>query len=353
MAENQAVVVIAPHQVAVQDVPYPTLPDDDWLIVRTSAVAINPTDWKHVNSEGEWDATGCWVGFDYAGVVEHAGPAALRSFTKGDRIAGCAHGTNYYRKTDGAFARYIVVRSGIQMHIPKTLSDVEAASLGVSIFTTGLGLYQSLGLPLPTEVVSKPFKIFIYGGTTAMGIAAIQYAKLSGAEVITTASVANADYLRSLGGDHILDYKSPNLVDEVLQLAGGDLKYVYDCHGDEASSILCARVATAEEPRITTLVSNREEIIRANNPSAVIHNPLGYRVFGEAFWYGERVEATPQDYEFGCKFIEISERLLAQGKVKPPRIFQNRGGRGLEGVIHGLGELRDGKVSGGKLVYET
>jgi NADPH:quinone reductase-like Zn-dependent oxidoreductase len=43
---------------------------------------------------------------------------------------------NYLRKSDGAFAKYIVVRAGVQMKTPENLSDVEAASLGVSIYTT-------------------------------------------------------------------------------------------------------------------------------------------------------------------------------------------------------------------------
>ncbi|KFA52313.1 hypothetical protein S40293_00644 [Stachybotrys chartarum IBT 40293] len=62
----------------------------------------------------------------------------------------------------------------------------------------GLALHKCLQLPWPTKPAKEPFHIFIYGGTTAMGISAIQIAKLSGGTVITTSSPSNADYLRSL-----------------------------------------------------------------------------------------------------------------------------------------------------------
>jgi NADPH:quinone reductase-like Zn-dependent oxidoreductase len=93
MSKNQAVVVLKPHEAGVVDVPYPELVADDHMIVRTTALAINPTDWKHVGFEGEWSSEGLGCGFDYAGIVEHVGPAVTKGFKKGDRVAGCAQGS--------------------------------------------------------------------------------------------------------------------------------------------------------------------------------------------------------------------------------------------------------------------
>lgn len=77
---------------------------------------------------------------------------------------------------------------------------------------------------------------------------------------------------------------------------------------------------------------------------------LGYSLSGEEYIFeGERYEAQPEDFVFGAKFADIAERLWAEGKWKahPQRV----GNRGLLGVTDGMQEMREGKVSGEKLVY--
>lgn len=64
------------------------------------------------------------------------------------------------------------------MRIPESMTAEEAATLGVGVSTVGQGLYQSLGLPLPTSPSKKQIPLLIYGGSTATGTLAIQYAKL-------------------------------------------------------------------------------------------------------------------------------------------------------------------------------
>lgn len=70
----------------------PTLPDD-YVLVRTKAVALNPTDWTTLDAVGD---DGTIVGCDYAGVVEDVGRDAAKRFRKGDRIAGFGHGGIVY-----------------------------------------------------------------------------------------------------------------------------------------------------------------------------------------------------------------------------------------------------------------
>ncbi len=62
---------------------------DDYILVRTVAVALNPTDWTTLDAVGK---DGSIVGCDYAGIVEAVGPAVKRNFKKGDRVAGLGHG---------------------------------------------------------------------------------------------------------------------------------------------------------------------------------------------------------------------------------------------------------------------
>lgn len=73
---------------------------------------------------------------------------------------------------------------------------------------------------------------------------------------------------------------------------------------------------------------------------------FAYTALGEA--YRENIPANQTDYEFGSKFWRISEELFNSGKLKahPTQVR-----KGLEGIPQGLDDLKDGKVSGVKLVY--
>lgn len=89
MASFNAVVLVDDGKTAaVRSIPFPQI-RPDWVLVKVKAVAINPSDWKHVFS-GTVNV-GCRVGLDYAGIVEEVGINVTR-FQKGDRIAGGVHG---------------------------------------------------------------------------------------------------------------------------------------------------------------------------------------------------------------------------------------------------------------------
>lgn len=148
---------------------------DDYVLVKTVAVALNPTDWKHIDKMA---TPGTVSGCDYSGIVEDVGKAVRKNLKKGDQICGFSHGAHTLEPEDGAFAEYIIAKGDLQIPIPKHLSFEEAATLGVAIYTVGQGMYQSLKLPLPSEPAPEPFPLFIYGGSTATGTIAIQFAKL-------------------------------------------------------------------------------------------------------------------------------------------------------------------------------
>lgn len=91
--------------------------------------------------------------------------------------------------------------------------------------------------------------------------------------------------------------------------------------------------------------------IHAINPKVEAAVTMAYSVFGTPFQRGLTSEGRPEDNEFAKKFRDLSEKLLQEGKIKAPKIELNRGGSGLEGVLVGLEELRQGKVSAAKLIY--
>lgn len=155
----------------------PDLPDDS-VLVGPVAIALNPTDWKHITYGRAKDD--CVIGCDYAGIVEAVGPAVTKSWRLGDRICGCGQGPNYVNADDGVFAEYVVVKGDLQMRIPEALSFQKAATVGLGAITVGHGLYQkALKLRLLMESNDQTGDyVLIYGGESATGALARQYAKL-------------------------------------------------------------------------------------------------------------------------------------------------------------------------------
>jgi NADPH:quinone reductase-like Zn-dependent oxidoreductase len=186
-----------------------------------------------------------------------------------------------------------------------------------------------------------------------MGIAAIQFAKLSGATVITTSSPANADYVKSLGADHVLDYNSETLIDDILRIAGGPLLHVFDTHPN-LTSITTSAAILQKSPSAIYIALNPglEREVKRLNPDVTAESILAYSATGNPWMYENKFyEAVPADFEFQKKFIKMAEKFIEEGLVKPPRTFLNRGSSGLEGVLKGLVDIGEGRVSGGKLVY--
>jgi NADPH:quinone reductase-like Zn-dependent oxidoreductase len=157
----------------VDDAKVPSL-RSDYLLIKTVAVALNPADWKHIS----YVKDPVTVGFDFAGTVEEVGSEVTKRFKKGDRVAGFSRGSNVLNFEDGAFAEYLTAKGDVQIRIPDDMSFEQGCTLGVGVITVGQGMYQSLKLPLPDKPATEKFPLLIYGGSTATGALAIQYAKL-------------------------------------------------------------------------------------------------------------------------------------------------------------------------------
>ncbi|UNI21205.1 hypothetical protein JDV02_007215 [Purpureocillium takamizusanense] len=348
-ATTQKAVVIQGPGVAklVTDRPIPRL-RDDYILVKTAAVALNPTDWKHIQSRVR--RAGPLVGCDYAGVVERVGPKVTKGFRPGDRICGMAHGSNAVEPEDGTFAERIVVKGDTQIEIPRGVSFEEAATLGVGITTVGQGLYQTLGMRLPSDdpplkEEEEPVPVLIYGGSTATGTLGIQFAKLSGYTVLTTCSPRNAELVKAAGADFVFDYNEADVGRRIREHTNDKLRYAWDTISLPASARICAE-ALSSAPGGKYASLGAVEFPRDDCSSAFT---LAYTALGEAFTFGDiEIPAKPQDYEFAKMFWELARELLTEGKIKAhPRRVR----RGLEGVLDGLQELKDNKVSGEKLVY--
>jgi NADPH:quinone reductase-like Zn-dependent oxidoreductase len=243
---------------------------------------------------------------------------------------------------NGAFATIVTAKAGIQAKISENISFEDAATLGVGITTVGQGLYQSLGLPLPPATVQEPTSILIYGGSTATGTLAIQFAKLSGLEVITTSSPHNFDLLKKLGADQVFDYKEKDVGAKIREATNDKLTYVFDTISEHGSPEISAAAISSKGGKYSAI------LLVEQFPRDDVSNgfTLGYTAFGENF--SDKYPASQTDFEFSVKFWKVAADLLNEGKIKP-HPTEVRGG--LEDIPQGLKDLKDGKVSGKKLVY--
>ncbi|KAF2165493.1 hypothetical protein M409DRAFT_24346 [Zasmidium cellare ATCC 36951] len=336
----KAIKIVETGKAEIQDSPLPKLRDGT-LLVKNSCVALNPTDWKHI----DWMPTpGATVGCDFAGVVVEVGPNAGTRFKKGDRIAGVVHGANTLRHDSGCFGEYTVANPKGSFKIPDNVTDEEAAGMGVATATIGLCLYQKLALPMPGSIPAE-YPILIYGGSSAMASVAIQYAKLSGAKVITTCSARNFDFVKSLGADEIFDYNDPDVGKKIREVTNDKLYHVMDCIGDGGAKI-CLDSLSSSGGQIATINSRAiydRDDIRLKKVIAYSANGEPWRMAGNDF------PATKEETDLANLYFRLNEKLMGEGKVKahPPKT-----GQGLEGVLQGLDEMRQGKVSGVKLTYK-
>ncbi len=212
-------------------------------------------------------------------------------------------------------------------------------------------MYQALNLPLPGSPASTSFPLLIYGGSTATGLLGIQFAKLSGAKVAVTCSPRNFELVKSYGADAAFDYNSPTVVADIKAWGNNAITSVWDCIVTPDSTKICVGAISDAGGRYQGLLFPDAELVKSINPKVEIGVSLAYTVFGEEFKKGKVWAPVPEDFARGKAFWELSRTLLAEGKVKVVKPEVNRGGKGLEGVMIGLEELKQNKVSGGKLVY--
>jgi NADPH:quinone reductase-like Zn-dependent oxidoreductase len=153
-------------------------------------------------------------GLDVAGTVDSVGQGEV-TFQPGDEVfAKVSIGK-------GGYAEYTVARSTEMARKPKSIGFIESAAIP----TAGLAAWQSL---FDIAGLEKGQSVLIHGASGGVGTFAVQLAKWKGAHVIGTASSKNAEFLRSIGADEVIDYKNQQFedlvsnMDVVLDTIGGD-----------------------------------------------------------------------------------------------------------------------------------
>lgn len=200
-----------------EDVAKPT-PANNEVLVKVRAAAVNPYDWHFMRGSpyimrlgsGLGAPKDSRLGVDFAGTVAAVGADVTR-FNSGDAVFGGG---------SGAFAEYVTVPDDRALVLkPDNVTYEQAASVPIAAITA-LQALRDKGQLKPGQ------KVLINGASGGVGTFAVQIAKSMGAEVTGVCSTRNVEMVRSLGADHVFDYKkedyteSGNQYDLIVDMVG-------------------------------------------------------------------------------------------------------------------------------------
>jgi NADPH:quinone reductase-like Zn-dependent oxidoreductase len=163
----------------------------------------------------------CVVGYEVSGTVDDLGPGVdPKAFAKGDRVLAML--------LFGGYAELCCAPAVGVRKIPAGMTDEEAAALPVN-YITAYHMLRYLTTVRPKD------RVLIHAAAGGVGIAAIQMAKASGAEIFGTASPSKHEFLRGIGVAHCIDYTTQDFETEVMKLTKGEgVDIVLDALGGAA-----------------------------------------------------------------------------------------------------------------------
>jgi NADPH:quinone reductase-like Zn-dependent oxidoreductase len=189
------------------------------VVVDIHAASVNAADYKVRLGGGRYSLSRFphILGRDFSGVVSTLG-AGVTDFTVGDAVFAVTD-----QGIEGAYAEKIAIKAGIIAKKPDRLSHAEAAALGLTSLTALTAIQDAAKLKAGETIL-------IQGGAGGVAGFAVQFCKYLGATVITTASASNHPYVRSLGADRVIDYRTQDftgigpICDVVFDTVGGDVR---------------------------------------------------------------------------------------------------------------------------------
>ncbi|KZL87228.1 zinc-binding oxidoreductase [Colletotrichum incanum] len=325
-----------------KSIPVPQ-PAPNQALVKISYVAQNPTDIQSLDSNafGADAVLGC----DFVGTVEKIGNECSK-LAKGDTVAGLIWGGEI--KGLGSYSEYSLADDNISFRVPKDTSLEEAVTLPLASMTAWLALFSEESLKIPRGGGSD-VSVLIWGGSSSVGLYAIQIAAIHGFNVITTCSPRHFDLVKSLGAEHAFNYHNDDVVDCIKKAVPG-LEYVFDTIGGKTSSAQASRAIDESGGNLCTVrpgKANTQDVTKQTKVTDV----LVWTAFLKDHQYGSfKWPANHSDHKLGIEFFEKLPSWVAEGKLKPnnPQIIPG----GLYGVEKGFQLYRDGVISGTKLVYK-
>ncbi|HUC16316.1 MAG TPA: NADP-dependent oxidoreductase [Acetobacteraceae bacterium] len=197
------------------DLPVPA-PTDGQALIRVRAAGVGPWDeWVREGRSAIPQPLPLILGSDLSGVVEATGPG-VAGLAPGDEVFGVTN-----PRFTGAYAELAVAEAGMIARKPARLSHVEAASVPVVATTAWQMLFEHAG-------VKEGQRVLVWGGAGNVGAYVVQLAHQAGADVVATASAGEAETIRALGAQEVIDGHAATFVgregafDAVIDTVGGD-----------------------------------------------------------------------------------------------------------------------------------
>ena len=273
------------------------------VLVKIAGTSVNPVDAKGRAGEVPQlfppESLPLLLGFDASGRVEEVG-AGVTDWQVGDAVYG------FPATAPGTFAEYVCLRADEVAAPPQSLPLVEAGAVPLAAMTAWHGLRTQGKLQTGQRVL-------IQGGSGGVGHFAVQFAHHLGATVYATASGQNTEFLRELGADTAIDYRT----DGVKELAG-QMDLVFDLAGDKTEEISWA----ALRPDGTL-------VLAAKLPNlALAHSPGQQGFFAQAKSTRADLERVAQMIDDGQVRLTISGRFVLDQVGAAQAQLEQGGSRG-------------------------
>jgi len=275
----------SPETLRLADVDKP-VPNAGEVLVKVLAVSINPADWHSMRAKPFFSRATLGLlrpkhnilGVDIAGQVEAVG-SGVTQFKPGDEVYANLLDHGY-----GGFAEFASIPVDVMSLKPANLSFEEAAAVPMAAVTALQGLNHH-------GEIQTGQKVLVNGASGGVGSFGVQIAKSYGSEVTGVTSTRNIDLVRSLGADHVVDYKTTDLVRSEQRY---DL--ILDTIGNLSASDL-------------------KRVLAEDGKAAVTGFTTVAKLMGVSLRGGKRIAMVQAHVT--AKDLELLSKLMEAGKVRP------------------------------------
>ena len=292
------------------------------------------------------------LGVDAAGVVVKVGSNAGHKFKVGDEVCGCTRlGSRGYNTAQ----EFFLMDADVTMPKPKNISIQQAATVGVGAETACLGIFNGLGVEVPTSAASLPADrdewLVVLGGASSVGKFAIQIAVACGFKVVASCSARSADVVRDLDAA-VFDYKksTEEQVKDVMAATGGKFTRVFDAvaSNDALAKALFKELSLKEKEKEGK--GTGQKYFATTNDWADIGDFEGGKTYQIALGVVGRPDGTELNARL-AKFIPFIVGLIEQDKMAPAA-YDVVGQGGLEDAIEAYKYQQKGAGGSNKVLVK-